>query len=381
MNVAPPRIFIPRKRTVRDLRTLGVAACVLALSGAVWVWMSKSAAERRENTLASVPAFPTRGQEWRVRGVSASAASRPPAPRQSDPPPAVEPVRPAKADPMISFVLKPTHNVALVHVNALFNTPLFDRIKECMPAEWRQFTEGAAGIGIDLERDVDRLAVTPDGMAMSGFFDGKPIARNIARNWPQLEEREYRGHTIWLSKYGGIAQVGNLLVGGSRDSMERLLDRALDPAPEGSDPQDVYGDVFMRSDLSDVRGSGDQAGKPDAMGAILDGLSGVTVRANVWDMVAVSIEGKPQAGRSVTDLAAMARGAIALAREQFDPSQVELATLAELAKVSGSADVLNIDLALPVNDLFDKLHFPCPGAEVAGKKTSDEGRAVSRDRR
>jgi len=56
----------------------------------------------------------------------------------------------------------------------------------------------------------------------------------------------------------------------------------------------------------------------------------------------------------------MARGAIALAREQLDPSNVELATLAELAKVSGSGEALNIELALRMNDIFDKLHFPCP---------------------
>lgn len=263
---------------------------------------------------------------------------------------------------MTSFVLQPSHNVALVHVNALLNTPLFDRIRQCMPAEWDKMTEGAAQLGIDLERDVDRLALTADGMAMSGFFDGKPIARNIARSWPDPEERAYRGRPIWVSRYSGIAQIGNLLVIGSRDSMDKLLDRALDPAPENGDPQDVYGDVFMRSDLSDLRGSGER-GNPGVMSAILDGLSGVTVRANVWDTVALSVEGKPQPGRSVNDLAGMARGAIALAREQVDPSNVELATLAELAKVSGSGEALNVDLALPMNDLFEKLHFPCPARE------------------
>jgi hypothetical protein len=197
---------------------------------------------------------------------------------------------------MTSFVLHPAHNVPLVQVNALLNTPLFDRIRQCMPAEWEKMTGETSQLGIDLERDLDRVAVTADGMAMSGFFDGKPIARNIARSWPDLEEREYRGHPIWLSKYGGIAQIGNLLLMGARGSMDKLLDRALDPAPEGADPQDVYGDVFMRSDLSDLRGRGEGA-NPDVMRAILEGLSGVTVRANVWDTVAVSVEGKPQPGR------------------------------------------------------------------------------------
>ena len=370
-----PRGSGPRKSTVRDLRTLATAAAVLALSGAAWVWMSRSAAERRANVLASVPAFPARGQERRPRSASTGNAPRTVDPRRSDPPRAAEPVRPAKPDPLTSFVLKPSHTVGLVHVNALLNTPFFDRIRECLPEQWGQFMEGAARMGIDFERDVDRLALTAGGMALSGFFEGKPIARNIASNWPELEQREYRGASIWLSRGMGIAQVGNLLLMGPRDSMESLLDRAVDPPPEGADPQDIYGDVFMRSDLSDFRGSANGPSSPDVMRAIVDGLNDVTVRANVWDTVAVSIEGQPQRGRSVADLAAMARGAISLAREQLDPSDVELATLAELAKVNGADDALKIDLALPMNDIFDKLHFPCPGAQGQGQAAGQSGSA------
>lgn len=363
---APPRLPPPRReRTLRDLRTAAVALCLLAISGSVWMWMSRGAADRREKVLAGVPEFPVRGQRGDIR------PSGPRSPRPAPPAvaavPAAEQAGPArKLDAMTSFVLKPSKNVALIHVNALLNTPLFDRIRQCMPAQWAGFTDGAAKMGLDLERDVDRLAMSSDGMAMSGFFEGKPIARNIAQQMPEMTERTYRGQSIFTSRGGGIAQVGSLLLAGPADSMEALLDRALDPAPTAADPEDIYGDVFMRTDLSDLRASGDGAATPDAVRALLDGLSGVTVRANVWDTVALSVEGKPQAGRSVGDLAAMARGAISLVRDQLDPGEVELATLAELAKVSSAKDALNIDLALPVNDLFDKLHFPCPGATGEG---------------
>ncbi|HYS09509.1 MAG TPA: hypothetical protein VEP66_12225 [Myxococcales bacterium] len=379
MTVVPRQTSSPRKRALRDLRTVGMSIGLLALSGSIWVWSSRRAVERRENVLAKVPAFPARGQEHPRMAPSGNAV-RPTEPRRPDPPPAPQPARSVKPDPMTSFVLQPSHNVALVHVNALLNTPLFDRIRQCLPEQWGQFTETAARMGIDLERDVDRLAMSQDGMALSGFFEGKPIARTIAGLWHDAEERQHRGQSIWISKYAGIAQVGNLLLTGTADSMERLVDRALDPPPQGADPYDVYGDVFMRSDLTDLRGSGSAGGSRDPAQAILDGLSGVTVRANVWDMVALSIEGKPQAGRNVADLAAMARGAISLAREQLDPSEVELATLAELAKVTGSGDALNIDLALPMNDIFDKLHFPCPGAQGTGQAQDQLGSA-SRDKR
>ena len=268
---------------------------------------------------------------------------------------------PKRIDPITSLVLKPGPYVALVQVNALLNTPLFARIKDCAPEDWQRMTEAMAQLGIDVERDVDRLAVTGDGMALSGFFADKPIAQNIASMFSSVEENNHRGQTLWLSRNEGVAQVGNLLVIGPRNSITRLLDRALDPAPESADPDDLYGDVFVRTDLTGLYGP-DSAGSggPDAMRAVLERLSGLTVRANVWDMVALSLEGTPRAGQNVVDLARMARGAISLFREQLDPSDVQLATLASLAKVDSTSDGLRIELALPVNDLFDKLKFPCP---------------------
>ena len=65
----------------------------------------------------------------------------------------------------------------------------------------------------------------------------------------------------------------------------------------------------------------------------------------------------------MSDLVCMVRGAISLVREQVDPNDVELAMLAEFAKVAQSKDALHIDVAVPAADLFDKLHFPCPGKE------------------
>jgi hypothetical protein len=220
-------------------------------------------------------------------------------------------------------------------------------------------SKGSSDLGIDFERDIDRIAVATDGIAMSGFFEGKPIVQTIVAHEGGYEERQYRGNTIWMSQSGGFAQIGNLVLWGPPESMERLVDRAIDPAPEGADPEDIYGDIFVRTDLA---GRSARA-NATMLDAVLAGLNGVTVRANVWDMVALSVEGTPQAGRSVTDLAALARAALSVARQQLDPNDVELATLADLAKVSSSDGALKLDLALPMNDVFDKLHFPCPGAK------------------
>jgi hypothetical protein len=77
----------------------------------------------------------------------------------------------------------------------------------------------------------------------------------------------------------------------------------------------------------------------------------------------LTLSGTPQAGRSVRDLAQMARGAISLVKNQLDDDAVEYRALADLASVGANPDKLEINLALPAQDLFDKLHFPCPGRD------------------
>jgi hypothetical protein len=264
--------------------------------------------------------------------------------------------RPAPArDGLTSFALSgESANVGVVHVNALFNTPLFERLRQCMPEEFAQIEAGGAGLGVDLTRDLDRVAITSSGVAMSGFFEGKPVAAAIAGSSARSED--YRGATLFSRPSGCVAQSGNLVLMGRGDDCRPLVDAALTPAPP--DAQDtIYGDVFFRTDLSALRGQG----APDELRALVDGLSGVTVRANVWDSVALTVEGTPAAGQNVRDLEQMARGAIALVKSQLDDDQVEVRALADLAKVGRDAHVLQVDLALPAQDLFDKLHFPCPG--------------------
>ena len=46
----------------RDLRAAAIAALLLVACGALWLWTSNDARERREAALSSVPDFPARGQ-------------------------------------------------------------------------------------------------------------------------------------------------------------------------------------------------------------------------------------------------------------------------------------------------------------------------------
>jgi hypothetical protein len=320
------------------------------------LWSSREVSERREATLAGVPAFPQPHQAPAQRPVMRSSRPKPQAPPPS---PVPVPAR-TRQDGMLSFVSGAKGTVALVHVNALFNTPLFDHLRLCLPKDFGEIQAGTANsLGIDLTRDVDRVALAKGGWVMSGFFDGKPVAEQAMGQGAAADS--YRGASLFSKDGRCAAQLGNLVVFSQEDDCRGLVDRALDPTP--MDAQDeIYGDLYVRSDLQKLREGASPTLKP-----LLDALSGMTLRANVWDSVALSLEGTPTSGKDAQELAQIARGAVELAKSQLDEDQVELQTLADLAKVRSQDGKLQMDLALPAKDLFDRLHIPCPGMADAGE--------------
>jgi hypothetical protein len=334
----------------RDSRLL-VAALVLLALPALWlIWNSREVEKRREATLAGVPQFPAPHQAPRRRPMPPGIPPRPPEPARVEPPGAPA----AKPDPVASFALGQPSGGALIQVNALFNTPLFDRLRRCLPRQFASLDEAGRKLGVDLQYDVDRVALSGGGVALSGFFEGKPVAETMMG--PGADRADYRGAAIYTRQDHCTAQMGNLVLTtleGSGDC-RALVDRALAPAPAGASDE-LYGDVFLRTDLASLRAQD----SPPEIKALIDGLDKLTLRANVWASVALSLEGAPQAGRSPRDLAQMAQGAVALVKSQLDEDQVEFQTLADLAKVSGDGSKLQIDLALPANDLFDRFRFPC----------------------
>jgi hypothetical protein len=342
------------KKRDRDLRLLAFALVLLAIPLAYYFWNSRSVQQRREATLAGVPHFPAPHQAPRRKP---SLVSAPAAPREPKPPPPLQPAA-ARQDPMTSFVMAPGPGAALIQVNALFNTPLFDRLRQCLPESFRAMDEAGRKLGVDLAYDVDRVGFWGDGVAMSGFFAGKPVAESMIGAGANREE--YRGSTI-LSRTGRcVAQLGNLVVMPSQSGGDcrALIDRALAATPANAGDE-LYGDVFLRSDLAGFRG----AEAPAEIRAMVDGLDRITLRANVWDSVALTVEAVPREGRSPTDLAQMASGAVALVKGRLDEDQVELQTLADLAKVSTEGGKIELNLALPAQDLFERFHFPCEGRD------------------
>lgn len=337
----------------RSPRLLIAAALLLACIVCWSLWSSRAARERREVVLAGVPAFPQPRQETVRRPLAKPA---PPAPQlAAKPPPAPRP----RQDSLLSFVQASSGTVTLIHVNALFNTPLAERLRQCLPKEFQELQTAVPGM--DVTRDIDRVAFSGSGgMLVSGFFEGNPGIQKLMQTDASLEQ--YRGATVSTRGTLCVAQLGNLMVFAPAGTCQDHLDRALAPTPETA-PDEVYGDLYMRTDLAALR---DDKNSSSGFRPLVDALSGLTLRANVWDSVALSVEGNPMSGKDGQDLSQMASGAMQLFKTQLGDDQVELQALAELTKVKTADGKLQVDLALPVADLFDKLHIPCPGLADAG---------------
>ena len=342
----------------KEARFLFAALLLLALAAAWVLWNGRAARQRRDATLAQVPPFPAPRQEVHPRPPGAArpaahAAAK--APQQSSP---------ARQDGMLSLVQAAKGSVALIHVNALFNTPLFDRLRECMPEAFNSLASGKQRLDIDPTRDIDRVALSQNGVAVSGFFAGKPLAEKLLGEGAAAET--YRGASVFTRGQDCVAQLGNLLVMGKGDGCRETLDAAMEKTPDSAQDE-IYGDLYVRSDLASFRNE-----QNPLLRSIVDGLSGMTVRANVWDAVALSLEGAPASGKDAAELAQMVRAAVRLAKTQLDDDQIELQTLADLAKVSTEGGKLHVDAAIPVADLLERFHIPCPGRDAGPPEAGSE---------
>ena len=325
-----------RARRGRDLIALCIAALLLAGSAITWFAWNARARARREEVLAGVPDFPARGEVQRRRPFlpprPAAAADLPAPARRQGPPP---------GDRLNAFALAPAHTVAVVQVNALLSSPLFARLRACAPKPFRDLEDHARDLGLELDRDIDRVALVPDGMAVSGFFEGKPVVQKLlGLEGGAGPAQDYRGAQLFAQRGTCIAQLGNLILAGPANGCEALVDRALSPEPTSAAAGEIYGDVYVRSDLSVLRSEGGAA-LPGPFDGLVHALSGATVRANVWDEVALTLDGAPAAGQSAQTLAQLASGALALAKSQIGGDDVELQTLSQLAKVSGEGGALH----------------------------------------
>jgi len=283
--------------------------------------------------------------------------------------PAGEPVEPGpKRDPLLwALPPDPSKPVVVFEANALRHSRLGELFLSCL-GEGEQKAIGDLGrMGIDPLKDVDRVAVTPDGLAVSGFFDKVrwgEVFEGLAGERhgeavlyaPEDSRQDPFAAAVWRNQL--------LLLGRDREALRAAVDRVegrapgSPPIPDGATYGEVYGVLpgeALRALVPPGAGSGDLARR------LAEVASRVELHADAMNDVAVTarVGGDDRAG--LEDLARALGAALAVARVEARASgERELAELLDHARVARGGEGFSLELALPAETL-ERWFAGCPG--------------------
>jgi hypothetical protein len=256
----------------------------------------------------------------------------------------------------------------VVEVNALRHSPLVDALIKCRAAqngsEQAGFELLKDELGIDVTEDVDRVALDPQVLAVSGFFENLKVP-------PEAGEGQGYGDAGRIFSVPGdkgkpayVATVGNDLVmtGTDVDELKAAVDRAEGrgeaPAtfPEGTIGGEVYG-VVGASLVRSIVALGGDGGQFDG---VLDMLTTSKVRMAVDTDAALSLDIGTKSPSDGAELAKALGGAVALARSRAAADgEAELAAMLEQAKIVPNDDgSIAFDVAVPGDDLLKLMGCP-----------------------
>lgn len=298
------------------------------------------------------------------------------------PPPGAPAGRPEpgmKRDPLLwALPPDPSKAVVVFEANALRHSRLGELFLGCLGEGEQKAIDDLRRMGIDPLVDVDRVAVMPGGMAVSGFFDkvrwgevfdGAEAAaygrEGTVYHWPPSPGGERMAAAVWRSQL--------LLLGESREAVQAALDRVEGRAP-ATPPiaeQATYGEVYgvlpgqaLRALVPPGTGSGDLARR------LAEVASRVELHADAMNDVAVTARVGGEDPAALEDLARALGAALALARvEARAGGEGELAELLDHARVARGGEGFSLELALPA-DLLERWFAGCRrrGAAPAGRE-------------
>jgi hypothetical protein len=304
----------------------------------------------------------------------------PPAPLPAGP---VEPGR--KRDPLLQALpTDPSKAVVVFEANALRHSRLGELFLGCLGEGEQKAIDDLRSLGIDPLKDVDRVAVMPGGMAVSGFFgkvrwgevfDGAEAAaygrEGTVYQRPRPPEGDRMAAAVWRNQL--------LLLGETPEAVRAALDRvegrapASPPIPEEATYGEVYGVLpgqALRALVPPGTGSGDLARR------LAEVASRVELHADAMTDVAVTARVGGQDRAALEDLARALGAALAVARvEARAGGEGELAELLDHARVARVGEGFSLELALPA-ELLERWFAGCRrrGAAPAGR-----GRAPGED--
>lgn len=293
------------------------------------------------------------------------AAGKPPPKRPSDP---------------VLAALPPAGSgktAVVFEANALRNSPVGELLLDCLRARTGQgnpFDDLKKTSGIDPLVDVDRVAVTSDGVMVSGNFakaDWTGLFKGASSQEPYGDKA-----TMYLApsvdgqpptRAVGVWN-GQMVVSGTPEQVKTMIDRldgkGPDEAPilgEGDTYGEVYG-VLAPKDVGDLLGPQQK----ELAQEIQDVASQVKLHVDAQNDVAVVADLSGPDGQRVTDLGKTLGGVLSLGRlkAQSDGDQ-DLADLLDLAKVVPEDGKFRTELALPMDFLLKKLAW-CRAGNDAG---------------
>jgi hypothetical protein len=293
------------------------------------------------------------------------------------PPP---PEKPKNLDAMQRALLGPGKKGAVfVEANAIRHSPLMEKILRCRDKDAADGLERMKNeLGIDPMEDVDRIGFDGDVFVASGFFDNLKLPPEIGegaaygdggRIW---HEKDKDGTEIFFGKLGN----GMLLTGGDEAAVKGAIDRAegrgdvagADALPPGFGEGEIYGSIGPEFIKSVLAGTDDPTAKQ-----IAELVTSSTVRMNVDEDAALSVDLQAVDEKAGEDLANAMKGAFALLRSRAEQEgDTELAQLLEQARVTPKeGGRFDLDVAVPGEALLKGMGCDAEGnALVAGPKAS-----------
>ena len=288
---------------------------------------------------------------------------------------------PAAAGPSLdamqrALLQKDGKGAVFVEANAIRHSPLMEKMLRCRQKENGDGLEDMKDkLGIDPMEDVDRIGFNGDVFVASGFFSKMKVPEELG-----APEAYGDGGQIWHAKgdegqemYFGKVGDGMLMTAADPAALKAAMDRSTgqaDPStppalPAGFGEGEVYGTVgaaFLQSVLGDS--------KDPVAQSVAKLVTQSTVRMNVDEDAALSLDLSAVDDKSAVDLSSAVRGGLAgLHAKAVSDGDDDLAHLLEQARVTpGEGGKFNVDVAVPGETLLRGMGCDKDGNPVDGAK-------------
>jgi hypothetical protein len=315
------------------------------------------------------PSFPRwLGQEEmeRLRARRTLPVSMPPAPAAA---PGDEPEPPRLRDPfLVALPRDPGKALVVLEANALRHSRLGELFVECVVRrEGRDpFEEARREAGIDPLKDIDRVAVTPDGIILFGFLDRARLDTVSTRAVSRGEHgRIYVPDQPIPADFALGAWRGQIIALGTQEFVESTLDRLDGSAagdrvliPEHLTYGEAYGVVPGAALQGLFRGEQAELGRRIARAA-----SRIELHADAMRDLAVVARFSGTDAAASEDLGTALGAALAVGRVQAAVGGNEsMADLLEHARVvRGAGGSFSLELALPI-EVVERWFSGCAGS-------------------